>query len=42
MAGKEWTMRSELIHPEGGTMSKRTVITLEDDDHHSMESFFTP
>ena len=40
-AGKEWTMRSEMVHPEGGTMSKRTVIALEDVDHHSMESFFT-
>ena len=39
--GKIWTMTSEMVDPEGGTMSKRSVITLKDDDHHSMESFFT-
>ncbi len=39
-AGKVWTMTSEMVHPEGGTVAKRTVITLKDDDHHSMESFF--
>jgi len=40
-SGKAWTMTSEMVDPEGGTMSKRSVITLKDDDHHSMESFFT-
>jgi hypothetical protein len=30
-----------MVDPEGGTMAKRSVITLRDDDHHSIESFFT-
>lgn len=38
--GKVWTMVSELADPRGGTMTKRSVITLLDDDHHTMESFF--
>jgi hypothetical protein len=40
-SGKVWTMTSEMVDPQGGTMSKRSVITLKDDDHHSIESFFT-
>lgn len=40
-SGKVWTMTSELINPQNGeAMTKRTVITLIDDDHHRMESYF--
>ncbi len=39
--GKVWTMLSSMRNPgDGSTMNKRTVITLEDNDHHKMESFF--
>ena len=40
-SGKVWTMTSEIVDSQGGTMSRRSVITLMDDDHHSIESFFT-
>lgn len=40
-AGRVWTMLGELTHPAtGGTVTKRSVITLEDDDHHRMEVYF--
>lgn len=40
-SGKVWTMASELINPQtGDRMTKRTVITLVDKDHHRMESYF--
>jgi hypothetical protein len=40
--GKVWTMVGEMTDPQsGGKMKKRTVITLIDNDHHSMETFFT-
>ncbi len=40
-SGKVWTMTSEMVDPQGGTMAKRSVITLKDQDHNSIESFFT-
>lgn len=41
-SGKVWTMTGEMTDPEsGGTLIKRSVITLEDDDHHRMEMFFS-
>ncbi len=41
-AGKVWTMVGEMIDPQSGRpMKKRSVITLKDNDHHSMEMFFT-
>lgn len=41
-SGKVWTMVGEMPNPQGeGTMTKRSVITLEDDDHHSMEMYFS-
>ena len=40
-SGKIWTMTSEMVDPQGGTMAKRSVITLKDQDHNSIESFFT-
>jgi len=40
-AGQVWTMVGELPDPRtGGTMTRRTVITVEDGDHHTMEMFF--
>jgi hypothetical protein len=40
-SGKVWTMVGEMPNPQtGGMMKKRSVITLEDDDHHTMEMFF--
>ena len=40
-SGKVWTMVGEMPNPQsGGTMKKRSVITLEDDDHHTMEMYF--
>lgn len=40
-SGKVWTMNSRLINPQTGeAMTKRSVITLVDDDHHLMESYF--
>lgn len=40
-SGKVWTMEGILPNPQaGGEMKKRSVITLIDDDHHSMEMYF--
>ncbi len=40
-SGKTWTMVGEMPNPKTGkTMSKRSVITVEDDDHHTMEMYF--
>lgn len=42
-AGKVWTMHSEMDDPMTGKRTKkRSVITIIDKDHHSMEMFFTP
>lgn len=38
--GKVWTMSGECSSPQGGTMIKRSVITLHDNDRHKMEMFF--
>ena len=41
-SGRQWTMVSEMTNPMTGlTMQKRSVIRLIDDDHHSMETYFT-
>jgi hypothetical protein len=41
-SGKVWTMLGELPNPSTGqNMKKKSVITLKDNDHHSMEMFFT-
>lgn len=41
-SGKVWTMLSSLPNPaDGKPMKKRTVITLQNNNHHVMESFFT-
>lgn len=40
--GRVWTMHSELRHPgTGQLLVKRSVISLLDEDHHEMESYFT-
>jgi len=39
-SGRIWTMIGELPAPMGGG-EKRSIITLQDDDHHRMEMFFT-
>ena len=40
-AGKVWTMKGEMTNPQTGQpITKRSVITVIDDDHHSMEMFF--
>ena len=40
-SGKVWTMIGQMTDPQSGQpMQKRSVITLEDDDHHRMEMFF--
>lgn len=40
-SGKVWTMTGEIVGPDGEATTKRSVITLVDDDHHHMEMFFT-
>ena len=40
-AGKVWTMLGEMDNPGGGgKLRKKSVITLEDDDHHILEMYF--
>ncbi|MFQ5349860.1 MAG: DUF1579 domain-containing protein [Thermoanaerobaculia bacterium] len=40
-SGRVWTMTGELPDPStGGTMTKRSVITLQDGDNHLMEMYF--
>lgn len=41
-AGKVWEMCGQMTNPQGGgVLKKRSVITLKDNDHHSMEMYFT-
>ena len=40
-SGKVWTMTGEMTDPGSGEpITKRSVITLLDDDHHKMEMYF--
>jgi len=40
-SGKVWTMIGEMVDPQsGGSLRKRSVITLKDNDHHQLEMFF--
>lgn len=40
-AGRVWTMRGEMTDPGSGRpLRKRSVITLIDDDHHTLEMYF--
>lgn len=41
-SGTVWTMLSKFIAPPNGVeMDRRSVITLIDDNHHTMENFIT-
>jgi hypothetical protein len=40
-AGRVWTMTGEVVGPDGAVTRRKSIITLVDDDHHSMESFFS-
>jgi hypothetical protein len=40
-SGKVWTMIGSMPDPQSGKqLSKRSVVTLDDADHHTMEMFF--
>ena len=40
-SGKVWTMTGQVPNPQaGGLMNKRSVVILEDNDHHVMEMYF--
>ena len=40
-SGKVWTMTSEMPNPQTGQPTqKKSVITLKDKDHHSLEMYF--
>lgn len=39
--GKVWTMKSEMPNPEGGTITRTTIISLKDRDHHTMEAYMS-
>ncbi len=40
-AGKVWTMSSTVQNPQtGDMMTKKSVIQIIDNDHHSMETYF--
>ena len=41
-SGKKWEMKGEMTCPQtGDPFKKRSIITLVDNDHHTMEMFFT-
>ena len=40
-SGRVWTMIGEVVGPDGSVTQKRSVITVIDADHHSMETFFS-
>jgi len=40
-AGRVWTMVGQMTNPQSGEpLTKRSIITLVDEDHHRMEMFF--
>jgi len=39
--GRIWSMVGDMTDPQGKTIKKRSVITLEDNDHNKMEMFFS-
>lgn len=42
-AGKVWTMVGQMTDPQSGKpLEKRSVITLESNDRHTMEMYFKP
>lgn len=38
--GKVWTMTGEIVGSDGETTTKRSVITLVDNDQHGIEMYF--
>ena len=41
-AGATWSMTGQADDPStGGRVTKRSVVTVKDADHHSVEMFFT-
>lgn len=40
-SGKVWTMNGEIVGSDGETTTKRSIITLVDEDHHQIETYFT-
>lgn len=38
-SGKVWTMHSEVPSPHGGMMQKKTIITVIDNNSHTMEAY---
>lgn len=40
-SGKVWTMSASLPHPNGGRIDKRAIITLVDENRHTMESLMS-
>lgn len=41
--GRTWIMQADAVHPQSGAkLHKRSVITLEDNDRHRMETFLQP
>ena len=41
-SGRIWTMQSKAVHPHtGGTLLRKSIIRLIDDNHYSTDSFFT-
>jgi hypothetical protein len=41
-SGKVWTMKGQMTNPETGKpLTKKSVITLKDKDHHSLEMYFS-
>ncbi|MCP3905047.1 MAG: DUF1579 domain-containing protein [Planctomycetes bacterium] len=39
-SGRVWTMHGSMTGPGGHPMEKRSVITLVDNDHHTLEMYF--
>lgn len=40
-AGREWNFYSSMTNPQsGGAMEKRSILTLRDENNHSMEIWF--
>ncbi|GAB4194182.1 MAG: hypothetical protein Tsb002_25440 [Wenzhouxiangellaceae bacterium] len=40
-SGREWSFYSRLTNPQtGGPMEKRTILMIDDDDHHRAEYWF--
>ena len=40
-SGKVWSMSGQTVDPTGKAVTKRSVITLEDRNRHTLEMYFT-